>query len=179
MEPFWTSINEPLLQQSDLLRGCSIPEFPPDFDVDANATLLVQVDRADLIVIAQSCDLEHGVLSLVPMCPVWSVPAFEAAQATHGRTRSTTGWRDFWKNVRKGRSPTLHLLASPMEPAEARSALVVDFRAIYSLPLGYLTRHAAQVGDRWRLRSPYLEHFSQAFARSFMRVGLPSSVPEF
>ena len=25
----------------------------------------------------------------------------------------------------------------------------------------------------------YPEHFSQAFARSFMRVGLPSSVPEF
>ncbi|NUQ64451.1 MAG: AbrB/MazE/SpoVT family DNA-binding domain-containing protein [Pirellulales bacterium] len=25
----------------------------------------------------------------------------------------------------------------------------------------------------------FLEHFSQAFARSFMRVGLPSSVPEF
>lgn len=179
MEPFWTSIDEPLLRQGDLLPGCSIPEFPPDFDVDASTTLLVQVDRADLIVIAQSCDLAHGGLSLVAMCPVWSIPAFEAAQAIHGRARSATAWRDFWNNVRKGRSPTLHLLASPTEPADARSALVVDFRAIYSLPFGYLTRHAGQVGDRWRLRSPYLEHFSQAFARSFMRVGLPSSVPEF
>ena len=43
----------------------------------------------------------------------------------------------------------------------------------------YLTRHAQQLGDRWRLRSPFLEHFSQAFSRSFMRVGLPSAVPEF
>lgn len=179
MEPFWTSINGQDLRQGDLLLGCSIPEFPPDFAVDTKTTLVVQVDQADLIVIAQSCDLEHGGLSLVPMCPVWSVPAFEAAQVTLGRARSATGWRDFWNNVRKGRSPTLHLLASPTVPADARSALVVDFRAIYSLPFGYLTRHAAQVGGRWRLRSPYLEHFSQAFARSFMRVGLPSSVPEF
>ena len=140
---------------------------------------MVQVDQADLIVITQSCDLEHGGLSLVAMCPIWSIPAFEAAQAAHGRSRSAAASRDFWNNVRKGRSPTLHLLASPTNPADARSALVVDFRAIYSLPFLYLTHHAAQVGDRWRLRSPFLEHFSQAFARSFMRVGLPSSVPEF
>lgn len=58
------------------------------------------------------------------------------------------------------RSSTLHLLASPTNPADARSALVVDFRAIYSLPVAYLNRHAVQVGDRWRLRSPFLEHFS-------------------
>lgn len=84
-----------------------------------------------------------------------------------------------WNNVRKGRSPSLHLLASPTAPTEARAALLVDFRAIYSLPLDYLVRRAVQIGDRWRLRSPFLEHFSQAFARSFMQVGLPSSVSEF
>jgi len=71
------------------------------------------------------------------------------------------------------------LLASPSEPENARSSLVVDFRAIYSLPFNYLNGRIEQIGDRWRLRSPYLERFSQAFARSFMRVGLPSSVPEF
>ncbi|MEZ2279409.1 MAG: hypothetical protein ACBR12_21120, partial [Microcoleus sp.] len=35
------------------------------------------------------------------------------------------------------------------------------------------------LNDRWRLKSPYLEHFSQAFARLFMRVGLPSAIPPF
>lgn len=179
MEPFWSSINEPVLRQGDLLRGCLIPQFPPDFAVAADTALVVQVDQADLIVITQSCDLEHGGVSLVAMCPVWPVPAFEAAQAAHGRSRSAAASRDFWNNVRKGRSPTLHLLTSPTNPNDARSALVVDFRAIYSLPFPYLTRHAAQAGNRWRLRSPFLEHFSQALARSFMRVGLPSSVPEF
>jgi hypothetical protein len=65
----------------------------------------------------------------------------------------------------------LHLLASPTEPANNRGALVVDFREIYSLPFDDLVSRAPQFGPRWRL--PYLEHFSQAFARFFMRVGLP------
>lgn len=179
MESFWTAINEPALRQGDLLPVCTTPEFPPDFAADAKTELVIQVDQADLIVMTQSCDLERGCLSLVAMCPAWPIPVFEAAQATQGQVRSEKAWRDFWNNVRKGRSSSLHLLVSPMDPSDARSAFVVDFRAIYSLPFAYLTRHAVQVGDRWRLRSPFLEHFSQAFARSFMRVGLPSSVPEF
>lgn len=32
---------------------------------------------------------------------------------------------------------------------------------------------------RWRLRSPFLEHFSQAFALFFMRVGLPFGIPKY
>jgi hypothetical protein len=58
-------------------------------------------------------------------------------------------------------------------------ALVVDFREIYSLPFDYLAERTNLLGRRWRLRSPYLEHFSQAFARFFMRVGLPSTIPPF
>ena len=179
MEPFWTSVREATLQQGDLLPGCWIPEYPADFAEQTDETRIIQADQADLIVITQTCDLEHGKVSLIALCPVWSIAAFEEAQASQGRGKSGKAWQDYWNNVRKGRSPTLHLLASPTAPTSARAALLVDFRAIYSLPFGYLSRHAGQLGDRWRLRSPFLEHFSQAFARSFMRVGLPSSVPEF
>ena len=84
-----------------------------------------------------------------------------------------------WEEVRKGRIEALHLLSSPINPANNREALLADFREIYSLPFEFLTRHAAAQGKRWRLRSPYLEHFSQAFARFFMRVGLPAAIPPF
>jgi len=60
-----------------------------------------------------------------------------------------------------------------------RAALVVNFRQIFSLPTAHLARHAASLGQRFRLESPYLEHFSQAFARFFMRVGLPASIPAY
>jgi hypothetical protein len=179
MTAFWSSIKEPTLHQGDLLPDCLIPEFAATFGHAPDESSTIYTDMANLIVLSQTCDLAHGKLSLAALCPVWLVPAFEEAQLALGQSRSTQWWRDYWNNVRKGRSPTLHLLASPTAPTEARSCLIVDFRAIYSLPVAYLTRRAEQIQDRWRLRSPYLEHFSQAFARSFMRVGLPSSVPEF
>lgn len=50
---------------------------------------------------------------------------------------------------------------------------------IVTLPYEYVLKHASNLNDRWRLKSPYLEHFSQAFARLFMRVGLPSAIPPF
>ena len=62
--------------------------------------------------------------------------------------------------------------------AQARAALLVDFRAIYSLPFSYLTRHAQQLGDRWRCARRFWSTFP-GFFKVFMRVGLPSAVPEF
>lgn len=179
MEPFWISVNDTTLRQGDLLPDCWIPEFPSDFADLSDDARIIQADQADLIVISQSCDLEHGKISLVALCPVWSIPDFEEAQERQIHSRSNKVWRDYWNHIRNGRSPTLHLLASPTAPLEARAALLVDFRAIYSLPAAYLSRHAMQLNNRWRLCSPFLEHFSQAFSKSFMRVGLPSAVPEF
>lgn len=179
MEPYWISVPETGLHQGDLLPACSIPTFGPDFAMTTGEAQSVRLQQADLIVITQTCDLTHDRVSLVACCPVWAITDFELAQSAYGRSKSVKQWRELWNNVRKGRSPTLHLLASPTEPAKARAALLVDFRAIYSLPNDYLTRHAGDLSNRWRLQSPFLEHFSQAFARSFMRVGLPSAVPEF
>jgi hypothetical protein len=56
---------------------------------------------------------------------------------------------------------------------------VVDFRRVYSLPLDYLREFATETGDRIRLLPPYREHLAQAFARFFMRVGLPIDIPPF
>ena len=179
MEPFWMSFRETNLRQGDLLPGCWIPEYPADFAEQTDEARIIEADQADLIFITQTCDLEHAQGLADCVVPGLVDYGFRGSANNSGRGKSGKAWRDFWNNVRKGRSPTLHLLASPTTPAVARAALLVDFRAIYSLPVGYLSRHAGQLGDRWRLRSPFLEHFSQALARSFMRVGLPSSVPEF
>ncbi len=71
------------------------------------------------------------------------------------------------------------MVSALADAGDGRNALVVDFRQIYSLPVAYLRRHAGGLGSRWRLQSPYREHFSQAFARFFMRVGLPTAIPSF
>jgi hypothetical protein len=106
------------------------------------------------------------------MCPIWSI----ATSASHN---PAFGKSDHLEKVRKGQVPALHMVSSPEKPLENRDSLIVDFREIHSLPVEFLKSHADALGNRWRLRSPYLEHFSQAFARFFMRVGLPSSIRPF
>lgn len=73
----------------------------------------------------------------------------------------------------------LHLIASMIDLNDDHKCFVADFHQIYSLPITYLQDHASRLGLRRRLQSPCLEHFSQAFARFFMRVGLPSSIPPY
>ncbi len=170
MESFWQETGGADLRQGDYLLNCPIPLLPEQPDNLREQTLSVK--EGDLIIVTQSCDLENGKVRLVAACPIYHIVEYEKinqALAKKGR----------WEEVRKGRVEPLHLLSSPVQPEDNRAALVVDFREIYSLPLEFLAKHAEKQGLRWRLKSPYLEHFSQAFARFFMRVGLPSSIPPF
>ncbi|MCD6491242.1 MAG: hypothetical protein J7K59_02995, partial [Candidatus Korarchaeota archaeon] len=57
--------------------------------------------------------------------------------------------------------------------------LVVDFRSVYSVPFDFLLELAQKRDRGIRLLPPYREHLSQAFARFFMRVGLPVDIPPF
>jgi hypothetical protein len=170
---FWAAVESDVLAQGDWLPKSPIPIYGSDFNVsEQEQEQTVPVKFGDLIVITQSCDLENKRAPLVACCPIHTLSEFE-----RGNQRFTKS--GVWESVRQGRREGLHLLASPATPDDNRSSLVVDFRQIYSLPFGFLSRHAAAQGRRWRLQSPYLEHFSQAFARFFMRVGLPSGIPPF
>jgi hypothetical protein len=170
VEPFWVEINETTLHQGDYLPRCLVPTF--GVNLGGPETQEVVTDEYDLIIVTQSCDLEQRKVRLVAACPIYSLPQFEAVNPAFGK-------KGRWNEVLKGRVEGLHLLASPIHPENNRDARVVDFREIYSLPFDYLVAHAGKVGLRWRLRPPFLEHFSQAFARFFMRVGLPSTIPAF
>lgn len=171
MTPFWTSVRGVELAQGDLLPGCLVPVLPNEFGPSAQPADIV-LRQGTLIVLTQSCDLANMKAGLVALCPAHTLPAFAGVNPQFAK-------KGAWEEVRKGRREGLHLLASPTNPAVNREALVVNFREIVNLPVGYLTQHAGGLGERYRLQSPFLEHFSQAFARFFMRVGLPSAIPPF
>ena len=170
---WWAKINERTLAQGDLLPDCLLPIFVekpiPRADGEASES---EVKQARLIVVSQTCDLQNKKVEFVALCPIHTLIEFEEANPAVTQ-------KGRWEKVRKGVEPALHLVASPETPEDNRSALVIDFGHIVSVPFEYLTKHAESLGGRWRLESPYLEHFSQAFARFFMRVGLPSSIPPF
>jgi hypothetical protein len=171
MMPFWITTSGTALAQGDFLRDCLVPSFKPDFRKGLPDEEIT-VAPGNLIIVTQSCDLENAKVQYVALCPIHTLTEFESINP-HYRAKGR------WEEVRKGRVEGLHMLACPERPDSNREALVVDFRQIISLPFAYLSEHANSLGQRWRLQSPFLEHFSQAFARFFMRVGLPSSIPAF
>lgn len=165
---FWTQVETSQLAQGDFLPDCRVPIF----FVTGSEIQEVPTVEYDLLIVTQSCDLENQKTSLVACRPVYPIGDFERVNVGFQK-------KGRWEEVRKGRIEGLHLLGSRTDPLDNRSASVVDFREIYSLPFGYLTERAATIGSRWRLAPPFLEHFSQSFARFFMRVGLPASIPPF
>ena len=150
------------------MPSCLVPIIQPEFSIADNQEIVAK--EFDLIIMTQSCDLEQNKVRLAALCPIYSIEEFE---------KINPDYKTKWNDVRKGRIEGLHLLASTGDSSDSLKAFAVDFREIYSLPCGYLQKRASDIGVRWRLLSPYLEHFSQAFARFFMRVGLPSTIPEF
>lgn len=161
--------------QGDYLPQCLVPVPIEGFAATARAGEEVELpcDLYDLVIVTQSCDLlKSQKPRFVALSPIYQIAEFEAVNESFKK-------KGKWNDVLRGRIEGLHLLASPENPANNREALVVDFREVHSLPYAYLEDHASETGPRWRLRSPYLEHFSQTFARFFMRVGLPSNIPTF
>jgi hypothetical protein len=62
-------------------------------------------------------------------------------------------------------------------PDVSSDVRVVNFYEVFTVPRDFLEDVLRQrQRARLRLRPPYREHLSQAFARFFMRVGLPQPV---
>lgn len=160
MENYWKSAPGAELRQGDYIFNCPVPVFAEQFSWQSEMQLGVDIEFYDLIVVTQSCDLEQNKVRLVALCPIYSLAGYEEINPEFTK-------KGRWEEVRKGRIEGLYLLSSPTDPENNRECLVVDFREIYSLPFEFLTKHAYSLEARWRLKSPYLEHFSQAFARLF------------
>jgi hypothetical protein len=172
-DSWWEAVEGGQLAQGDLLPNCCLPVFvDPTPGNGESEVQSVDVVSQTLIIVTQSCDLENGKVQFVALCPIHTLNEFAISNPHYSNSKN-------WENVRRGQSHSLHMVASPDEPTTNTESLVADFGHIVSLPIGYLGDHADALGNRSRLKSPFLEHFSQAFARFFMRVGLPSGISRF
>ena len=64
-------------------------------------------------------------------------------------------------------------------PGHERDFLLVDFTSAFTVDTNLVRELATTQGARLRLNPPSREHLAQAFARFFMRVGLPVDIPPF
>lgn len=174
----WEATSGSQLQQGDWLPQCPVPVFATESALASPGDLAdVGLAPTDVVVVTQSCDLEvRGAkppkVRLVAVCPMYSLSRWVEVNPNFQEVKPK-------EQMRRGEVAGVHLIATPDAPEDNQRVLVASFREIYSLPYEFISSHAARAGRRWRLRSPYLEHFSQAFARFFMRVGLPSDIPPY
>ncbi len=166
------------LHQGDILPRCPILTAldPMPWPILPDAKFSVGVTTRDLVVMTQSCDLTNDKIEDVILAQLASWSQIVANESKQGNQFIHSA--QFRRQLIAGNVPGLSLLHKHLsEPKLAWS--VVDFHHLYSLPKSFLQKAAAALGTRLRLRSPYREHLAQAFARYFMRVGLPHDARAF
>lgn len=170
----------PRLKQGDVLLGCSVV-WPHQASTNDEATEIdVTIDVVDVVVVTQSCDLEHsGKIENILLAKLDSYDDVVAESLRQGKTDHVgKAGVKFREKCVRNQFPNYMLLRHFAGPPKLAWSLV-DFRSLYILPKQAVEAHAERAGDRLRLLSPYREHLSQSFARYFMRVGLPSGASEF
>lgn len=171
--PWYASINNDEIEQGDIFEDCPVFLPPEDLDVTSLDEATFEWEERDLIVMSQTCDMVKGRVKIdkVLLCAIW-----KRSELTEGHLSSHKGMED----ARRGNLPAFHILAECDLPRYQREVRVVDFRRVYSLPIEFMRKRAQNNAvNRIRLLPPYREHLSQAFARFFMRVGLPVDIAPF
>jgi len=173
-EPSWYEVVSGAgIEQGDVIRSCPTPIMgSPTFPMNEGDTVEVSVDDRDLVVLTQSCDLENDKVDDVLLAEFVDWETVKESGADHVRATK------FREALVQGNVPGYSLL-SKSDLVDPLDWSLVDFHRLHVLPKAYLEAFLARAGDRLRMSSPYREHLAQAFARYFMRVGLPHDAKAF
>ena len=178
--PWYCLVDGDILEQGDILEDCPVFSPPSDLTLnsskDPEAETLFEWERQDVIIMSQSCDLvkDREKVEDVLLCIIWNISEFVPEFV-----RTDLSEREIKEQLRKGQRPAFQMLNECKLPNAEREFRVVDFRRTYTLPISFCRKFAENSPNRIRLLPPYREQLSQAFARFFMRVGLPTDIPQF
>jgi hypothetical protein len=174
------------LTQGDLLWNCPVLAWkaqPPAGDSSPPPSLQDRATlfRQDLVVMTQACDLEHHKVRNVVLCPHVPLSSFrqdwERWMSERKQVISAKAWRRFCEDIAAGYVWNLTFLDRLEYAALPHDLRVVNFHELYTVPRDFLESILReQPQPRPRLRPPYREHLAQAFARFFMRIGLPQPI---
>jgi hypothetical protein len=181
-------VQEPLTQ-GDLIFECPALSWRPSALQPSTGSVAAELslgehviaEARDLVVMTQACDLEHAKVTSVVLCPHYGLEEFQAAweedQRNKGQNPTAKAWRRYCDEICEGTIWNLNLLNAQGDGGVELEHRIVDFHEVFTLPRPVLeSLLAARNVPRPQLLPPYREHLSQAFARFFMRVGLPTPV---
>jgi len=175
------------LMQGDLISACPVATWDPTkLHVQGESELeflkaAIRAIQADVVVMTQACDLEQGHISNVTLCPHLPLANFkklwEAKLRAGDQNPTEKAWKTACDDLKDGFIWNLSLLNYGESKSLNTEHRVVDFHEVFTLPRQFLESLLQQRDiPRLRLLPPYREHLSQAFARFYMRVGLPTPI---
>ena len=135
----------------------------------------------DVVVMTQACDLEEGKVVNVTLCAHSPLAEWKRSWRDSMKAKSQVptdkAWRGQCEDIKNGYVWNLSMLnAGGIEDIQLEHR-IVDFHEVFTVPREFLESLLRERDERrLRLLPPYREHLSQAFARFYMRVGLPVAV---
>ena len=179
------------ITQGDIILNCPVvawcedlPAMMADYSMAENILeAFAEYVRIDTVVMTQACDIEQEKVQYIILCPHYGIDEYrtqwELGMRQQSQNPTDKAWKPYVENVRQGKIWNLSMLNSYDGNDLQMDTRIVDFREVFSLPRSFLEGWLNSQGKRLRLLPPYREHLSQAFARFFMRVGLPIDIPRF
>jgi hypothetical protein len=167
--PWYKTIEGDSLYQGDFLNDFEvlIPEVSAQKD-----QVPAQYRSLDVVIMTQTCDIVQGKVQSLLLCPCWDLWKFISEAEKQG-----INWgREQREALRRGNLPGYYLSNEANQGGLKMPLTIVDFHEVYTAPTNLVREFALRTGKRLRLLPPYREHLAQAFARFFMRVGLPVDI---
>ncbi len=158
------------LEQGDIFFN--FPIYVPRYTNDAQTgeTVTIDEESASVIVLSQSCDLlkMNRTDGTVVLCPMFDIP-----EQIQGGKMSESDWEPMVKEE----IVASRIINQHQHRWHSFNYQRVVLKQIYTVPYSFLKVFKGSYGTRVRLLPPYREHLAQAFAKQFMRVGLPHDLP--
>ncbi len=163
-------VTDESLEQGDIIERVKVVK--PTASFLNGETNVVDIEENDVIILTQSCDLANKKTPWIHVTPVFPLSFQKTVVKSFNDLANL-------ESIRRGYQHKYHMIAECDIPGHNRELSILDFRNVYTVPYNYLTNLVKDGNPRRRLLSPYKEHFAQAYARFYMRVGLPNDIPKF
>lgn len=162
------------ITQGDIIKKCPVPILINSCEIKEDSTFDADIIEVDGIVLTQACDIENRKVENIILCGITTKTEFEAEQKKNGRKDKEI--EKSLEGIIKGQQNALHIINRYKSEDFNEDYYIINFKNIFSVPIELASNIAKENGKRLRLCPPYREHLSQAFARYFMRVGLPINI---
>ncbi|OQX79444.1 MAG: hypothetical protein B6D61_03510 [Bacteroidetes bacterium 4484_249] len=161
------------IQQGDFVSECPVVIPPKNLsEIDQEDSIEISIETFDVIVISQSCDIEQNNLDVILVCSYYTFDHL----CEKLNYNSISKKKGLFNDIKNGRRLSFHML-NKSEEIGINEHLIIDFRNIFGINTDTLRNQIiTNTHPRIRLAPPYREHLSQAFAKFFMRVGLPMDI---